>query len=386
MGPISRRTAPTLWADRSPALPEAIVVSALTLTDLEVQAERQADQVLTAGSLASAARAAEERDGGHTVRAAVVASDVGAALQGLRSVQDGAPNPDVVGPHLAGAPPRIVFVYPHTGDADVDAHTPRLRLAAYARGVLTAQRALTTHSPAVWEPGQPLTLRTRQQAAFVWQVALTSLLTDRGILPHNCLGAGWGKPVAAYARGHLPLIHAAQWIHHPDDGPHDPEPLLAEVRAATEPTVFVEIAPRPVLARALRDAAAPQHHVSILTCDPVEVAHAFGELYTLGHPYPPRTPADLTRTLPLPTAALPHDWVAPYLMRALRRHAHIPPGTLPSMTWGQADLSERQLVRLVHHLRQVPAWAHLTTSDLHPAISVTHTADWLSADPTLEVS
>jgi acyl transferase domain-containing protein len=319
-------------------------------------------------------------------------------MQALRSVQDGAPNPDVIGPHLT-TPTQLVFVY-------TDAIAPQARplpgelrrLAAYEAAYQAARRALGEHAPRIWAHDQPVaSAREAAQATFTIQIALTGLLAAHGVHPHTAIGDGVGRAASAYARGALTLGQAARHALDPARAAGaDRGWPIAQAAGVGAPTTFVVIGPHPGLARTLADAAGPHHHISVVSCDPSDLAHALGELYTLGH-YPAGpacgSASSVQPAMTVPVPQVPparHDWVSAHLLAVVRRVAHIDPGTPATVTWAELQLSDRQTIRLVALLRQVPAWSHLTTGDLHPRQSLSECAatltDLLTTPATLEVS
>ena len=390
----------TTRTDRRPRLPDVVVLSAPTLAGLEQAARDLAERVPALGSVQAAAVASRHSDGRHTVRCAVAAADMGALMQALRSIQDGEPNPDVIGPHLMSATPtQLVFVYTGTATAQGRPLPDELmRLTAYKTAFQAARRALEEHAPRVWDHDQPVTSeREAAQATFASQIALTDLLAAHGVHPHTTIGDGLGRAASAYARGTLTLDQAARHALDPARvaGAERGWPI-AQAASVSAPTAFVVIGPYGGLGRTLADAAGPHHHISVLTCDPVDLAHALGELYTLGHYPTGPAPRPVSSAEPAMTVSVPqvpparHDWVSAHLLAAVRRVAHIDPGTPATVTWNELQLSDRQTIHLLAQLRQVPAWSHLRTSDLHPHQSLSACATTLtgllSAPVTLEVS
>jgi acyl transferase domain-containing protein len=313
-------------------------------------------------------------------------------MQALRSVQDGAPNPDVIGPHLT-TPTQLVFVYTDAVALQIRPLPGELRrLAAYEAAFQAARRALGEHAPRLWAHDQSVaSAREAAQATFSIQIALTGLLAAHGVHPHTAIGDGVGRAASAYARGTLTLGQAARYALDPARAAGaDRGWPISQAAGVGAPTTFVVIGPDPGLARTLADAAGPHHHISVVSCDPSDLAHALGELYTLGH-YPPGPagPARPAMTVPVPQVPpARHDWVSAHLLAAVRRVAHLEAGTLATVTWDELELSDRQTIRLLSQLRQVPAWSHLTTGDLHPHQSLAECAAALTdlLAPTLEVS
>lgn len=198
-------------------LPETVLVSAHSPAALASAAERLAERAPNAGSVGTVADTALARGPHHQHRAAVVAADLGTLVQGLRSIQEGTPNADVVGPGRAtDVRPPVVFVYTGHGGHHPDAGAELLRMPTFARPFHAARDAVTEHTGcSVWEPGQSVTsFVDAQHCTFFIQVALTALLADRGIVPDVVLGHSVGEIAAAHTAGALPLGSAARVLAH----------------------------------------------------------------------------------------------------------------------------------------------------------------------------
>ncbi|MEV6821000.1 type I polyketide synthase [Nocardiopsis dassonvillei] len=198
-------------------LPEVVLLSAHNPAALASTAGHLAERAPQGRSVGTVADTALAHGQHHRHRAAVVAADLGTLVQGLRSIQDGAPSADVVGP--AAAPtrkPRVVFVYTGHGGHHPDAGTELLRVPVFARTLHEAQEVLAEHTGyPVWEPGQSITsFADAQHCTFLTQVALTALLADRGITPTAVLGHSVGEIAAAHTAGALPLDSAARVLAH----------------------------------------------------------------------------------------------------------------------------------------------------------------------------
>jgi acyl transferase domain-containing protein len=194
------------------SLPETVVLSAHTPTALVTTAGRLAEHAPQGRSVGVVADTALAHGRHHRYRTAVVASDLGGLVQGLRSVQDGAPNPDVVGPALApAAPPWVVGVYIGHGGHHPTAGQALMRLPAFAQALGEARAAMEQQTGyGVWAPGEPVTsFQDAQHCTFLTQVGLSALLAERGIVPDLVLGHSVGEIAAAHAAGVLPLDAAA---------------------------------------------------------------------------------------------------------------------------------------------------------------------------------
>ncbi|MFE6385253.1 type I polyketide synthase [Nocardiopsis dassonvillei] len=198
-------------------LPETVLVSAHSPAALASAAERLAERAPQGRSVGTVADTALAHSPHHRHRAAVVAADLGTLVQGLRSIQDGTPNADAVGPgHAPVSCPPTVFVYTGHGGHHPDAGVELLRVPAFARALHEAREKLAGHTGyPVWEPGQSITsFADAQHCTFLTQVALTALLAERGIVPDVVLGHSVGEIAAAHTAGVLPLDSAARVLAH----------------------------------------------------------------------------------------------------------------------------------------------------------------------------
>src|SRR5699024_4263315 len=92
--------------------PETVMLSAHSPTALARTAGHLAERAPQGRSVGTVADTALAHGNHYRHRAAVVTDNLGGLVQGLRSIQDRTPNPDVVGPALAPTTrPRMVFVY-----------------------------------------------------------------------------------------------------------------------------------------------------------------------------------------------------------------------------------------------------------------------------------
>ncbi|MCK9872378.1 type I polyketide synthase [Nocardiopsis dassonvillei] len=222
-------------------LPEIVLLSAHNPAALASTAGHLAERTPQGRSVGTVADTALAHGPHDRHRAAVVAADLGTLVQGLRSIQDGAPNADVVG--LGCAPdvrPWVVFVYTGHGGHHPDAGAELLRVPAFAHVLHEAREELAEHTGyPVWAPGQGITsFIDAQHCTFLTQVALTALLTDRGITPNAVLGHSVGEIAAAHTAGALPLDSAARVLAHRSrllSGLAEAGGLLA-VRAGVEET------------------------------------------------------------------------------------------------------------------------------------------------------
>ncbi|MEU1900643.1 type I polyketide synthase [Nocardiopsis dassonvillei] len=222
-------------------LPETVLLSAHSSAALASAAERLAERAPQGRSVGTVADTALTHGPHARYRAGVVAANLGTLVQGLRSLQDGSPNADAVGPAAAPARrPRVVFVYTGHGGHHPDAGAELLRVPAFAHALHEAGEKLAEHTGyAVWEPGQGITsFIDAQHCTFLTQVALTALLADRGITPNAVLGHSVGEIAAAHTAGTLTLDSAARVLAHRSrllSGLAEAGGLLA-VRAGVEET------------------------------------------------------------------------------------------------------------------------------------------------------
>ncbi|WP_435110461.1 type I polyketide synthase [Nocardiopsis synnemataformans] len=198
-------------------LPETVLVSAHSPAALASTAGHLAERAPRGRSVGTVADTALARGPHHTHRATVVASDLGTLVQGLRSLQDSAPNTDVIGPGSAPSlRPWVVFVYNGHGGHHPGAGAEFLRLPAFAHAVREVSEALSKFTGyRVWEPGQEITsFADAQHCTFLVQVGLTRLLAERGIVPNAVLGHSVGEIAAAHTAGVLSLGAAARVLAH----------------------------------------------------------------------------------------------------------------------------------------------------------------------------
>ncbi|USY20701.1 type I polyketide synthase [Nocardiopsis exhalans] len=193
-------TDPPSVEDPTP-LPETVFISAHSPAALASAAGRLAVNAPRGGSVGTAADTSLTRGPHHRWRAAVTATDLGTLVQGLRSLQDGTPDPYTITPRLTlGQRPLVVFVYSGHGGHHPHAGTELMYRPVFAQSVEEARAALAqqTGSP-VWAPGQDITGFTdAQHCTHLIQVGLTALLADRGINPDLVLGHSVGEIAAAH--------------------------------------------------------------------------------------------------------------------------------------------------------------------------------------------
>lgn len=194
-------------------LPETVFVSAYSPTALASAAGQLAVNAPRGGSVGVVADTTLARGLHHRYRAAVVAADLGSLVQGLRSLQDGAPDARVVTPGCAPAVrPRVVFVYSGHGGHHQDAGRELMGLPTFARAVEEARAALSQQTGyQVWAPGEAVTgFVDAQHCTFLLQIGLTALLAERGIEPDLVLGHSVGEIAASHTAGVLDLDAAAR--------------------------------------------------------------------------------------------------------------------------------------------------------------------------------
>jgi hypothetical protein len=410
-------------------LPQMCPISAPSHRALASLASAWAQDAATARSVAVLADTALDYRDHHQVRAAVVTNNVGGAIQGLRSIEDGVPDSTVLGPRsIPAVLPELVYVLPGLGTGH-----PRLEnrglaeLSEYSVGVCAAQRALRHHTGTeVWGPGRPITCRRdRLQAAFICQIALAHALAARGITPDTVVGYGTAEPTAAVLAGALDLDEAARLIEafaqqstvneqvrlgaaaharlvlatpsacQTQMGQSGTDLLCEALRKATDrptPSLLIEIGPYPQYTRAILDTVQSRHHVTHLDEDPRQLAHVLGELYLAGHT--PRSTGQANARLVLPPPVTtptadraPHglspgadsSHVEAFVCAAVSRLADID-GRIPGeCRWSDLRLPETDLVRLVVFLRQQsPAWSHLTTNSIDPDLPMADIAKLLA--------
>ncbi|WP_150236415.1 type I polyketide synthase [Nocardiopsis quinghaiensis] len=198
-------------------LPETVVVSAPTASALAAAAGCLAEQAPRGRNVGTVADTALARGSHHRHRAAVVSSHLGGMVQGLRSIQNDAPNPDVVTPRVAPrSKPRVVFVYTGHGGHHPTAGQDLMRLPVFAHAMGEARAALERQAGyEVWKPGEPVTgFADAQHCTYLVQVGLTALMAERGILPDVVLGHSVGEIAAAHTAGVLRLDAAARVLAH----------------------------------------------------------------------------------------------------------------------------------------------------------------------------
>lgn len=197
------------------SLPQMCPVSASSHTVLAQAARLRAETAPAAGDITTLADTALEHTDHQWVRAAVVADNLGAALQAFRSLQDGQPNSHVIGPRMVpSVPPRLVYVLTGLAGVHPNAGTELMRLSEYAQAVEEARTALAEHTtkPA-WEPGERvLDVQHRHQAVFITQLALAAAWRARGLVPEAVVGCGAGEPAAAVLAGALSVRDAARVV------------------------------------------------------------------------------------------------------------------------------------------------------------------------------
>jgi hypothetical protein len=412
-------------------LPQMCPISAPSYTALADTARARADRAPFAGSVTALSDTALDYSDHHQVRAATLADNLGGLVQALRSIEDGAPNADVLGPRTAPAvAPRVVFVVPGIGTRHPHPGAHGLmQLPEYAAGVRAAQDALRRHTDtAVWGPTQPVACRReRHQAAFISQIALTHALEARGISPDTVVGYGTGEPAAAALAGALDLDEAARLVEafaqHPRSteqvrlgvaeharlvlstpptgssagsrrmGRTGTDLLHGALRQATDhptPSLIIEIGSYPQHTRTILDSVQPRHHVTHLDDDPRQLAHVLGELYLAGHVPRSTGQANAHVVLPPPPATpvvdrAPHGLTADpahveaFVCATVSRLAGID-GRIPGdCRWSDLHLPEADLVRLLMVLRQQsPAWRHLTTHHVDPDLPMAEVAKHLA--------
>ncbi|NKY96652.1 type I polyketide synthase [Nocardiopsis alborubida] len=198
-------------------LPETVLVSARSPVALSSAAGRLAERAPQGRSVGTVADTALAHGIHHPHRAAVVASDLGALVQGLRSIQDGVPNADVIGPGCTPQlRPRLVFVYTGHGGHHPDAGAELLRVPAFAHALHQARVTVEAHTGSpVWQPGQNIEgFADAQHCTYLVQVGLTALLAERGITPNAVMGHSVGEIAAALTAGALPQDAAARVLAH----------------------------------------------------------------------------------------------------------------------------------------------------------------------------
>ncbi|MFC9085911.1 type I polyketide synthase [Nocardiopsis dassonvillei] len=198
-------------------LPETVLLSAHSPAALASAAARLAEHAPQGRSVGTIADTALVHGSHARYRTGVVAADLGTLVQGLRSIQDGSPNADVVDPgRAADLRPQTVFVYTGHGGHHPDAGAELLRVPTFAHALHEAREKLAERTGyPVWEPGQSITsFIDAQHCTFLIQVALTALLADRGIVPDLVLGHSVGEIAAAHTAGVLPLVSAARVLAH----------------------------------------------------------------------------------------------------------------------------------------------------------------------------
>lgn len=198
-------------------LPETVMLSAHSPTALARTAGHLAERAPQGRSVGTVADTALAHGNHYRHRAAVVTDNLGGLVQGLRSIQDRTPNPDVVRPALAPTTrPRMVFVYTGHGGHHPDAGADLMRVPVFAQTMDQARTALRTHvGRPVWQPGQDIDgFVDAQHCTYLVQVALTALLAERGITPDATVGHSVGEIAAAHTAGTLGLDSSARVIAH----------------------------------------------------------------------------------------------------------------------------------------------------------------------------
>lgn len=205
-------TEPPVGEDPMP-LPETVMLSAHSPTALASAAGRLAVTAPRGGSVGVVADTTLARGPHGRYRSAVVASDLGALVQGLRSLQDGTPDANVVPAQVtSGVRPRLVFVYSGHGGHHQAAGAALMRSEAFAGALEEARTALTRRvGYQVWAPGEAVTsFVDAQHCTFLVQSGLTALLAERGIEPDLVLGHSVGEVAAAHTAGVLTLDSASR--------------------------------------------------------------------------------------------------------------------------------------------------------------------------------
>lgn len=194
-------------------LPETVLVSAHSPAALASAAGRLATTAPQGGSVGVVADTALAHGSHGRYRSAVVVSDLGALVQGLRALQDGTPDPHVLPAHVAsGIRPRLVFVYSGHGGHHQAAGAALMGSEAFAGAVEETRAALTRRAGyQVWAPGEAITsFVDAQHCTFLVQSGLTALLAERGIEPDLVLGHSVGEVAAAHTAGVLTLDSASR--------------------------------------------------------------------------------------------------------------------------------------------------------------------------------
>ncbi|WP_306369656.1 type I polyketide synthase [Nocardiopsis sp. CC223A] len=183
-------------------LPETVFVSAHTPAALASAAGRLAVNAPRGGSVGVVADTSLARGPHHRWRAAVTVADLGSLVQGLRSLQDGTPDPHTVAPRPAPeGRPWMVFVYSGHGGHHPHAGLELMHRPVFAQAVEDARAALAQQTGSqVWGPGEEITgFADAQHCTHLVQVGLTAELADRGIVPDLVLGHSVGEIAAASA-------------------------------------------------------------------------------------------------------------------------------------------------------------------------------------------
>ncbi|WP_024802960.1 type I polyketide synthase [Nocardia sp. BMG51109] len=152
-------------------------------------------------------------------RAAVVATDRGSLLSGLRALSSGDPASNVVMGQAAGG--KAVFVFPGQGAQWVGMAVELLASApVFAEEIAACEAALSRHVD--WRlgdvlrgmPGAPSLDRVDvvQPALFSVMVALARLWRSQGVEPVAVVGHSQGEIAAAYVAGALSLDDAARVV------------------------------------------------------------------------------------------------------------------------------------------------------------------------------
>lgn len=194
------------------ALPETVFISAHTPAALAAAAGQLAVNAPRGGSVGTVADTSLIRGPHHRFRAAVAAADLGSLVQGLRSLQDGTPDPHVITPFASSVRPRVVFVYSGHGGHHPQTGAELMRLPAFAQAVEEARAGLTQQTGSqVWAPGENISgFVDAQHCTYLIQIGLTAELAERGITPDLVLGHSVGEIAAASAVGVLDAGAAAR--------------------------------------------------------------------------------------------------------------------------------------------------------------------------------
>ncbi|MER7765137.1 type I polyketide synthase, partial [Streptomyces sp. NPDC097619] len=216
-------TAPQAEAAPAPQAPEAlpVLLSAGSEAALRAQADRLRALMIAKPELSvpdiafssAVTRAHLEK------RAAVVATDRGALLSGLKALSEAEPAPHVTEGRVTGG--RTVFVFPGQGAQWQGMAVDLLESApVFAAEIAACAKALAPHTD--WDleavlrgaPGAPTLDRVDvvQPALFSVMVSLAALWQSYGVVPEAVLGHSQGEIAAAHVAGALSLEDAARVV------------------------------------------------------------------------------------------------------------------------------------------------------------------------------